>query len=448
MKPLTRAALFGALFVQCIACLGQGLALDSHGLQAIRDALNAPIPQQVLEQARQNDEQILRTGRIRGQAVRALQDHRTERVARIATRVLHANRMDPSKWTIRVLDTSQPTLNAFVFGGYYAYFYSGLVDAAQSDDELAFVFGHEIGHVLLNQQRRRGEDLTQLLAQLAQLSALMSSNAERKDKRGLFAGALQASYTREDEAEADAFAAWVVHRAGFNPARGIQFFRTMEAYEAREQQRRQSELGAMRVKAEGNMANCNALKSKLNSQLLRTPGNVARVNEVCRQAFEEVQAYNATVGDKTRQGARETLLATHPVNSNRIEALRVTEEYLFGRRPLQSLAYLENTYPVLVALSERGAPPGAAAGRALPQPATGFYAPASRFVGESCNSNSDCTGSLHCVSNLCADAAASAGRAPPAPVGFPAQSRTIGESCNSNSDCVGELRCESGQCRP
>jgi len=85
-----------------------------------------------------------------------------------------------------------------------------------------------------------------------------------------------------------------------------------------------------------------------------------------------------------------------------------------------------------------GARPAPPAGSA---PGGGF-APSSRTQGQSCNSNSDCSGSLRCEAGSCAGDE----DARPALV-FPASSRLLGQSCNSNSDCSGSLRCESAVCR-
>jgi predicted Zn-dependent protease len=83
---------------------------------------------------------------------------------------------------VRVLDTNPSIENAFVLGGTYIYVYTGLVQNASADDELAFVLAHEIGHSLLKHSARREEDFLNLVASLAELRGATSRSPERSEK--------------------------------------------------------------------------------------------------------------------------------------------------------------------------------------------------------------------------------------------------------------------------
>jgi len=50
-------------------------------------------------------------------------------------------------WKFTVLESD--TVNAFSHVGGYIYFNTALLDAIESDEELQFIIGHEVGHVLL-----------------------------------------------------------------------------------------------------------------------------------------------------------------------------------------------------------------------------------------------------------------------------------------------------------
>ena len=49
------------------------------------------------------------------------------------------------KWTFTIID--DPTFNAFATPGGYVYMYRGMLNYFNSEDELAGVIGHEIGHI-------------------------------------------------------------------------------------------------------------------------------------------------------------------------------------------------------------------------------------------------------------------------------------------------------------
>ena len=115
------------------------------------------------------------------------------------------------QYTVKVLDSK--ALNAFSLPGGYLYFTKGLLAAVESDDELAAVGGHEMGHVCLRHSRRlmeRDEKYTRILGPVV-LAAILAQ------KGGVNPGAVATigslvkmdavnHYGREAELEADAAA--------------------------------------------------------------------------------------------------------------------------------------------------------------------------------------------------------------------------------------------------
>ncbi len=307
---------------------------DSHSVESIRAALESPIPPQFVEQARRVDDEILRSNKNRGQDVFLVQDARADRVAGIATRILAAAGQDPSKWAVRVLDSKPPTENAFVNGGPFIYVFTGLVDKARTDDELAFVLGHEIAHTLLKQNLRRSRDFTQILGQIAALSGAFTRDPTKKERRQLFAGSLAGAYSREDESEADAYGAHLAARAGYNPLHGISFFRRMAGQESQERARRATEAMNVRRQVEAQVAQCETMMGQLNANpRLRTPQNVSNTNRACAVANQNVTAFNNAQVASVQADFRSELLASHPVNEDRIAAIVAVNDYLLGRRP-------------------------------------------------------------------------------------------------------------------
>lgn len=123
------------------------------------------------------------------------------------------------------------TLNAFALPGGYIGVHSGLIQAAQSESELASVLGHEIAHVtqrhiaqLLGKQSQAG--MVMLASVLvAILAARNSSQVGQAAITAGSAGAMQAQlgYTRDYEREADRLGLQTLESAGFD-VRGMPGF--------------------------------------------------------------------------------------------------------------------------------------------------------------------------------------------------------------------------------
>jgi Zn-dependent protease with chaperone function len=111
----------------------------------------------------------------------------------------------------------RPESNAFAISGGHIFVFEGLIDKASSPDELAGVLAHEIGHVA-------HRDGTRAILQQAGLSFLFGMLL------GDFVGGgavivaaravLKSSYSREQEAAADAYAVALMSKAGGDP-RGL-----------------------------------------------------------------------------------------------------------------------------------------------------------------------------------------------------------------------------------
>ncbi|MBN1460794.1 MAG: M48 family metallopeptidase [Armatimonadetes bacterium] len=119
-------------------------------------------------------------------------------------------------YRIKVIDSK--AVNAFSLPGGYLYFTQGILEAVESDDELAAVAAHEMAHVCLNHSRRlmsRDEKYRTILGALLVASVL--SNSEAVDSGAIATvGSLVAQdalnhYGREAEFEADRQAVRYLH---------------------------------------------------------------------------------------------------------------------------------------------------------------------------------------------------------------------------------------------
>lgn len=129
-------------------------------------------------------------------------------------------------------------VNAYAFPGGTIAATRGILLEMQSEDELAALLGHELGHVNARHHAERQAKGTLLEAVVAGISI---AAADKQPQYGALAqmigniggGALLAHYSRDNEREADALGLEYMARSGHNPA-GMEDLMTMLNNQARE----------------------------------------------------------------------------------------------------------------------------------------------------------------------------------------------------------------------
>jgi predicted Zn-dependent protease len=144
----------------------------------------------------------------------------------------HSDRPDKA-FTFVVLD--QPVVNAFAAPGGVIALYSGLILAADDENEVAGVLAHEIAHITQLHLYRAVENQQAMtipiaLAMLA--LALAGGGSGEAIQTAVLAGqaaAIQSRifFTRQNEYEADRIGISTLSRAGYNPAGMGEFFEKM-----------------------------------------------------------------------------------------------------------------------------------------------------------------------------------------------------------------------------
>ena len=133
-------------------------------------------------------------------------------------------------WTFYVIDMPEP--NAFALPGGHVYVSRGLLALVNSEDELAGVIGHEIGHVTAGHsaKRVRATVATSPLSIASGLAGFATSivspslgRVVADSGQVLQAGLVVAPYGRAQENEADEIGQRLASRAGYDPA-GISAF--------------------------------------------------------------------------------------------------------------------------------------------------------------------------------------------------------------------------------
>ncbi len=125
------------------------------------------------------------------------------------------------------------SINAFALPGGPIFLHSGLIEAADTEGELAGVVAHEISHVALRHGTSQASK-----ANMIQLPAILAGTVIGQDSAlaqlgqiglGLGVNSVFMKYSREAEKEADALGARILAGAGYDPLAMASFFQKLEA---------------------------------------------------------------------------------------------------------------------------------------------------------------------------------------------------------------------------
>ncbi len=134
-----------------------------------------------------------------------------------------------------VADDTEP--NAFALPGGFVYTTRGLLALANSEDELAGVMGHEIGHVVARHSVRQLEASTPFTLLFGVPSAIVGVVSPGLGRivggvGTLTSGLVLAPYSRDQEREADRIGIELAARAGWDPAGLPSMLHTLEREQA------------------------------------------------------------------------------------------------------------------------------------------------------------------------------------------------------------------------
>lgn len=157
------------------------------------------------------------------------------RVKRVGTRIAQAvgDQLPNAKWEFVVFESKDA--NAFALPGGKVGVYTGLLQFAESDAELATVMGHEIGHVIARHGAERMSE-AMVISGVGAAGAAVLENKYDAQTRNLFLLAYGGGTTllrvlphsRNNESEADRMGAIFAARAGYDPRAGITFWEKMK----------------------------------------------------------------------------------------------------------------------------------------------------------------------------------------------------------------------------
>lgn len=143
---------------------------------------------------------------------------------------------------VDVVLVNDRSINAFVAGGQVVYIHSGLIEAADTANEVQGVIAHELGHVVGGHAVRYNEGLGPAtgisIASLILAAAAIAAGAGEAGMGILSAGSRAAigkflSFSRTQESTADASGAAYLSGAGISGRGSISFFKKLQNYEFR-----------------------------------------------------------------------------------------------------------------------------------------------------------------------------------------------------------------------
>lgn len=146
-------------------------------------------------------------------------------IATVGGRLVLASDTPRAEFSFSVLDS--PILNAFATPG-YVHITRGLLAIFNSEDEMASVLGHEIGHVTAQHVEQTQSVATVGGIGLSVLSAVLG-NPNLDALIGVGANLGLATYSRSNENEADSLGLKFIARAGYNPRASAMAMESLEA---------------------------------------------------------------------------------------------------------------------------------------------------------------------------------------------------------------------------
>ncbi len=212
--------LWGAVVVLLLSS-ALAAAQDGEGVKVPRKSMfNKLVPAESVERSAALQYSEMTRQAFQQRKLLGKDDPRVIRVRRIARDLLpHTKkfneRSDKWDWEVNVFDS--PTINAFCMPGGKIAFYTGIIDKLNlSDDEIAVIMGHEMGHALWEHARERTAKVNITSIGSRVVGGLLFGQAgELVGAAGSSLAALK--FSRNDETEADLIGMELAARGGYDP---------------------------------------------------------------------------------------------------------------------------------------------------------------------------------------------------------------------------------------
>lgn len=211
---MSRTVRIAALLIAVLALVGISAAPAQAGL--INDAQEIQIGRQAAAE-------------IEGEFGVLASPALTRYVNSIGLRIAAQSPRRELPWTFKILNTSD--VNAISLPGGFIYVTRGMLTFVKSDDELAFVLAHEVGHV---DKRHHVQLIERNFYFSIVISVLFGRDPTASQIAGFTRLLISRGFSRNAEFEADRVGVTYADRARFNAAAGLVFMERLRAAEGRD----------------------------------------------------------------------------------------------------------------------------------------------------------------------------------------------------------------------
>lgn len=154
------------------------------------------------------------------------------RLEEIASRIVEVCDRKEIEYSFKIIEEKEKkgetVINAFALPGGFIYVYKDLMEVVRSDDELAGVLAHELGHVVAKHSIKKLQAaMGYMLIRIAAAAATDPSFGQGID---IAFQQVLLGYGREDEILADRLAAKYMELAGYKPEKMIGFLRFLREF--------------------------------------------------------------------------------------------------------------------------------------------------------------------------------------------------------------------------
>lgn len=142
-------------------------------------------------------------------------------VTRVGQKLVNGTEAGKSKYQFQFHTLADPnTVNAFALPGGQIFITMGLLKLLKTEDQLAGVLGHEIGHVIgrHSAEHMAKEELTQGLVSAADIAMYDPNSPNYQSTIARYVGSVvNMKFGREDEIESDRFGVKYMYETGYDP---------------------------------------------------------------------------------------------------------------------------------------------------------------------------------------------------------------------------------------
>lgn len=154
-----------------------------------------------------------------------------ERAERILEKIVAVSDRKDIVYFIKILDDEE-MVNAVSLPGGYVYLFKGLVDKLKTDDELAGVIAHEVGHITARHGIKRLQNSYGAL--LLQVASTQTRSAQAVRGVSLALNSLFMEYSQLAEFEADDLGVEYMKKAGYDPTAMVKVLEVLRAAQEKE----------------------------------------------------------------------------------------------------------------------------------------------------------------------------------------------------------------------